>query len=215
MSDSLSSLSQYWPILLAYLAGATPFGYIAGRMRGIDLRQHGSGNIGATNAIRVLGKPIGIAVFLCDAIKGCLPVYIALRVSDSSFIHIATAMAAILGHTYTFWLRFKGGKGVATTTGALLPILPWTLLAALITWIVTVRITRYVSVASIAAALVVPISITFQAWLSGRWDPVILCFGVILCALVIWKHRSNIARLRRGEENRIIRRSSSNPSNPS
>lgn len=201
--SAIPSLTEAWPILVAYLAGATPFGYLAGKMRGVDLRQHGSGNIGATNAIRVLGKPIGISVLLLDVLKGLLPVLLAKSLTDSSLIQIGTAMGAILGHTYTFWLRFKGGKGVATTAGALLPILPWTILAALVAWVVTLLLTRYVSVSSIVAAITIPCAIAVQSLIQGRWDFIVLIFGFILCLLVIWKHRSNIVRLRQGNENRV------------
>lgn len=217
---------EAWPVLVAHVAGATPFGYFAGRLRGIDIRDHGSGNIGATNAIRVLGKPIGFTVFALDVLKGLLPVLLALRVTESSTIHVAAALAAILGHNHTFWLGFKGGKGVATTAGAILPLFPWALLAAVAAWLVTALVTRYVSVASIVAAIVIPTALATEALIRGRWDPVIFGFGLLVCALAIWKHRSNLRRLARGEENRMGRKTSppsdqppppdaGNPSQPS
>jgi glycerol-3-phosphate acyltransferase PlsY len=117
-------------LFVAYLSGATPFGYLAGKLKGIDIRQHGSGNIGATNAIRVLGKGIGIPVFILDLLKGLLPVlfakhWLAQMPGAESLISwgaVLTALAAVLGHMFTFWLGFKGGKGVATTGGVLLGI---------------------------------------------------------------------------------------------
>ena len=203
MPAPVDLLREAWPVLVAYVAGATPFGYLAGRMRGLDIRQHGSGNIGATNVLRVLGKPVGITVLVLDMLKGLLPVLLSRWVSDSSAIHIATAIAAILGHNYTFWLGFKGGKGIATTAGAILPILPWGLLAAVAGWIVVLLVTRYVSVASIAAALIIPIALGCETWITGRWNAAVFGFGLFVCLLAIWKHRGNIARLRRGEENRF------------
>ncbi len=196
-------LREAWPIPLAYVVGATPFGYLAGKMRGIDIRRHGSGNIGATNVLRVLGKPVGIAVLVLDLLKGLLPVLLAQSASSSSAIHIATALAAILGHNYTFWLGFKGGKGIATTAGAILPLMPWALLAAVVVWTIALLASRYVSVASIAAAVAVPSTLVVQGLVTGRWDPAVLGFALIVATLAIWKHRSNIQRLRRGEENRI------------
>ncbi len=194
---------ESWPVLVAYVVGATPFGYLAGKLRGLDIRQHGSGNIGATNALRVLGKPVGISVLVLDLLKGLLPVLIAMAVSERPAVQIATALAAILGHNYTFWLRFKGGKGIATTAGAILAIMPWALLAAVIAWVGVFLATRYVSVASITAALVVPATLVVQGLVSGVWVPAILGFAVVAAALAVWKHRGNIARLRRGEENRF------------
>ena len=203
MPAPVELLREAWPVLVAYVVGATPFGYLAGRVKGIDIRQHGSGNIGATNVLRVLGKPVGITVLVLDMLKGLLPVLLSQWVSDSSAIHIATAIAAILGHNYTFWLGFKGGKGIATTAGAILPILPWALLAAVLGWIIVLFTTRYVSVASIAAALLIPIELAVETWLTGKWNAAVFGFGLFVCLLAIWKHRSNIARLRRGEENRF------------
>jgi glycerol-3-phosphate acyltransferase PlsY len=136
-------------------------------------------------------------------LKGLLPVLLAQAVSDSSAIHIATAVAAILGHNYTFWLGFKGGKGIATTAGAILPILPWALLAAVLGWILVLLVTRYVSLASIAAALIIPIELAVESWITGKWNAAVVGFGLFVCILAIWKHRANIARLRRGEENRF------------
>lgn len=203
MPAPVELLREAWPVLVAYVVGATPFGYLAGKVKGIDIRQHGSGNIGATNVLRVLGKPVGITVLVLDMLKGLLPVLLSQWVTDSSAIHIATAIAAILGHNYTFWLGFKGGKGIATTAGAILPILPWALLAAVVGWIIVLFTTRYVSVASIAAALLIPIELAVETWLTGKWNAAVFGFGLFVCLLAIWKHRSNIARLRRGEENRF------------
>jgi len=205
-------LRESWPVLAAYVAGATPFGFLAGKVRGIDIREHGSGNIGATNVLRVLGKPVGITVLVLDVLKGLLPVLLALSVSERPAIHVATALAAILGHNYTFWLGFKGGKGIATTAGAILPIMPWALLVAVLAWIAALVSTRYVSVASIAAAIVIPLTLVVQSLFTAAWNPVVLGFALFASTLAIWKHRGNIARLRRGEENRFGKKPAPTPS---
>ncbi|MDF1739278.1 MAG: glycerol-3-phosphate 1-O-acyltransferase PlsY [Verrucomicrobiales bacterium] len=206
----ISDIYQYWWLLLgAYVIGATPFGFLAGKMKGIDIRKHGSGNIGATNVLRTLGKPIGITVLVMDILKGLLPVVFAQSLSDNSLVHVATAIATILGHNYTFWLGFKGGKGIATTGGAVLPIMPFALVAAVIVWIITVKTTRYVSVASIAAAITIPLIITIRGLIQSNLDFIVLGLGLFVCILAIWKHRSNIGRLRRGEELQFGRKKTS------
>lgn len=197
-------LREAWPVALAYLVGATPFGFLAGQLRGIDIREHGSGNIGATNVLRVLGKPVGITVLVLDLLKGLAPVLIALGATGRSGIHLAAALAAILGHNYTFWLGFKGGKGIATTAGAILPLMPWALLAAATVWFATFLATRYVSLASLGAAVAVPSALGVEALIAGRLNPAIFSFAALVSVLAIWKHRPNIRRLLRGEENRFV-----------
>ena len=208
MSGFTDIFLQWWPALLAYFIGATPFGFLAGKSRGIDIRDHGSGNIGATNVLRTLGKPIGITVLILDVLKGMLPVFIAMWAGKDSLVQIATAVAAILGHNYTFWLGFKGGKGIATTGGALLPIMPIAILSAIVLWIVALKLTRYVSVASIVAALTIPTVLAIRSLISSEWNIPVICLGLFVCVLAIWKHRGNIARLRRGEENRFGKQTS-------
>ncbi|MEM9017162.1 MAG: glycerol-3-phosphate 1-O-acyltransferase PlsY [Verrucomicrobiota bacterium] len=200
--------TDWWPALLAYVVGATPFGFLAGKLKGIDIRDHGSGNIGATNVLRTLGKPIGITVLVFDVAKGMVPVIIAKIFSDSSLVHIATAAAAILGHNYTFWLRFKGGKGIATTGGAIAPIIPIALVSAVLLWIIFLRMTRYVSVASLVAAITIPSVVAIESLIRKQWDLPVLFLAIFVCILAFWKHRANIGRLRRGEENRFQRKSS-------
>ena len=129
----------------SYLFGATPFGYLAGRMRGMDIRQHGSGNIGATNAFRVLGKPTGITVFVLDFLKGLLPVLIAgYLYPDSPFAALLAGIGAIVGHNFTFWLGFRGGKGIATSAGVLLALLPIAMLVGLVVWFILFFATRLI-----------------------------------------------------------------------
>lgn len=198
---------------MAYLVGATPFGFLAGKMRGVDIREHGSGNIGATNVLRTLGKPIGITVLILDILKGVTPVLVARLVSEGldhqSLLMILTAVAAIMGHNYTFWLGFKGGKGIATTAGAMIPVIPIAILVAVVLWVSALLTTRYVSVASIVAAISIPLTLVAKFILSGTWDFAILGFALFISLLAIWKHRSNIDRLRRGEENRFGTKKSS------
>ncbi len=190
-------------LAVAYVIGATPFGYLAGKWRGIDIREHGSGNIGATNVIRVLGKKIGIPIFILDFLKGLLPVLLFLKVGgENTNLAIAAALGAVLGHNYTFWLGYKGGKGVATSAGALLGLVPLPMLIVVATWIIFFFATRYVAVASIAAGLVLPAA---TWWQQQGFTPVVY-FTIALSTLVIWRHRSNIQRLRAGTENRFTRR---------
>ena len=183
-----------------FLSGSLPFGYFAGRMRGMDIRQHGSGNIGATNVIRVLGKGIGIPVFVLDLLKGLVPVLVVRGLGAESWVWVLTGMCAILGHMFTPWLGFKGGKGVATAAGVLLGIEPLSMLVGLGVWLVFFFGTRYVSLASMMAGVVVAGTMAVQMGRSGEWDGVLLGFGVVLALLVILRHRANIGRLIAGTE---------------
>jgi glycerol-3-phosphate acyltransferase PlsY len=196
------------------LAGSIPFGLLVARMKGVDIRKQGSGNIGATNVYRSVGKPYGVAVFCLDFVKGWLPVLAAIVLHvrtpgqpDAQILPILTALAAILGHNYSPWVGFKGGKGVATSAGALLGLFPVALVIGLLVWYSVMKISRYVSVGSIAAALTIPTVVAVQQFLlwrgSGRWDPYALGFSVFIGALAIWRHRSNIRKLMDGSENRI------------
>ena len=201
MSDALY-------ILLAYLLGSIPFGLLAGKLKGVDIRKHGSGNIGTTNVFRVCGKGLGIPVFILDVLKGLVPVLLA-KSHTMGAIPIFCAVAAILGHNFPIWLKFKGGKGIATSAGALGGLLPWALLVALITWILTFAISRYVSLASIFAAISLPITVALQAFGSGStrgWPEIV--FTLVIAGLAVWRHRGNIARLRAGTEHRFSRKAS-------
>jgi glycerol-3-phosphate acyltransferase PlsY len=203
-----------WPLALVvgatsgYLSGALPFGYVAGRMRGIDIRQHGSGNIGATNVIRVLGKGIGIPVFILDMLKGWLPTFLVARWLSAlgageqivTAGAVITGMAAVLGHMFTFWLGFKGGKGVATATGALLGVAPIAVFGGFIVWLLFFAVTRYVSLASMMSTVGVVATMVIQMSRTGRWDWVMLAFGVLIMVLVFVRHRSNIGRILAGTE---------------
>jgi len=197
----------------SYLLGSIPFGYLIGRIAGIDIRKVGSCNIGATNVVRVLGKRYGYAVFLLDFFKGFgavkLWMLLAMRsppdLSSPELFGIIAAVSGIVGHSYPPWLKFKGGKGVATSAGALLAL---TAVGGLIwfgIWIVIFWQTSYVSVASITAALLLPIVILVISWRSES-AKVIFYFSVCAAAVVIWRHRSNLSRLMHGTEPRFTRK---------
>jgi len=185
----------------AYLLGSIPSGYIMARARGVDIRKVGSGNIGATNVFRILGRPAGITVLLSDALKGFIAARFISFASDPSLVEyhgIVAGMAAILGHNYTCWLRFKGGKGIATSAGVMLALVPLGLAIALSVWIVIFFLSKYVSLASIAAAIVLPLGV----WLTGGTRRMIILTSVV-SALAIYKHKGNIQRLMNGTENRF------------
>ena len=201
--------------LEAYLLGSIPTGYLAARARGVDIRTVGSGNIGATNALRVLGKPTGVFVLLMDALKGWLACHLAVYIysavasgtthslSDASGrmedCAILAGIFAVLGHNYTCWLRFKGGKGIATSAGVYLALAPWALLVAVLVFILALLATRYVSVGSITAAIALPAAV----WIL---PPHNLLLGIVTTALgllAICKHKGNIQRLIAGTENRL------------
>jgi acyl-phosphate glycerol 3-phosphate acyltransferase len=196
-------------VLLAYLIGGVPFGYLVARWRGVDILKHGSGNIGATNVGRVLGRRLGILVFCLDFAKGALPVLAALRLGESvgqppQVLGVGAGLAAFLGHLFPIYLRFRGGKGVATGAGVVAVLMPIPALAALVTWLAVVCASRYVSVASLTAALalcVIQLTAT-PAPLAGE-DLIISVFCIVAALLVCVRHRANLSRLLRGEENRL------------
>ena len=197
-------------LALAYVAGATPFGYMAGKLKGVDIRAHGSGNIGATNVIRILGKGIGIPVFILDALKGLVPVCLAgwwfrqspALAGSAPLAEVLAALGAVLGHSFTFWLGFRGGKGVATTAGAMLGLSPIVLLGGIAVWLLLFLTTRYVSLASMAAGLALCAGTAAQGHFTGHLNVPLLSLTAIIALLVIWRHRSNIQRLLAGTENK-------------
>jgi acyl-phosphate glycerol 3-phosphate acyltransferase len=202
-------------VLASYLTGAVPFGYLVGRWRGINIFQHGSGNIGATNVGRVLGRRFGILVFLLDFAKGAVPALIGSRLRDVlgseasgsvmvEGLGVWAGLAALLGHLFSIYLRFQGGKGVATAAGVLVVLVPAAALGALVTWVAVVCGSRYISLASLMAAMAL---CGFQLALSAfplSSDALIMtvfCFSAAL--LVVLRHRANITRLWHGNENRL------------
>jgi acyl phosphate:glycerol-3-phosphate acyltransferase len=186
----------------AYLIGAIPAAYLAGKAKGVDLRKHGSGNLGATNAWRVLGWKIGLAVYLFDTLKGALPVLLLPHpASNAELWKIVYGVAAIVGHVRPIYLGGKGGgKGVATAGGVFLALAPKALLVALAVFAAVVLAFGYVSLGSLSAAVTLPLALL--AFDGARVTPV-LVIGVVVAAFVFWTHRANIGRLRRGEESRF------------
>lgn len=193
----------------AFLLGSLPTGYLVARAKGIDIRKHGSGNIGATNVFRTLGKTAGSFVFLVDALKGFAAVWLGTRCGGGSeWAGIVAAIASIAGHNYTPWLGFKGGKGIATSAGALVALMPTAVLTIAIVWFAVFLATRYVSLASICAAAALPVAVGVL-WSAGYGGSAPLFgFSVLIAALAIWRHRSNIKRLLGGTEHRFQRNSS-------
>ncbi|MEA2761142.1 MAG: acyl phosphate:glycerol-3-phosphate acyltransferase [Gemmatimonadaceae bacterium] len=196
-------------VLISYLAGSIPSAYLAGQFRGVDLRQHGSGNLGATNVVRVLGPRIGGVVFLADLLKGFLPVYFLPTYTDTlrpELWALVYGIAAIAGHVKPVFLLGKGGgKGVATATGVFLALAPVPMLVANAVWIAAFYFTRYVSLASLLAAAVLPVAIL--AWTRNPQSLVFIA-SVVIASFVFWTHRANIGRLRRGEEHRFVKKES-------
>lgn len=188
-------------VVVSYLLGAIPTGYLAGRWtRGIDLREHGSGNLGATNTFRVLGARIAAPVMVFDIVKGAVPAGLFPYIDGSPEWQWALAYggAAIVGHVFPVYLRFKGGKGVATGAGVFLALAPKAMLPALVAWLVLLMLSRMVSLASITAA------VTLIAGLLMTEDrPAVLGMGIAVALFVIFAHRSNIGRILRGQEHRF------------
>ena len=197
-------------LVASYLLGAIPTSYLAGRLiRGIDLREYGSRNLGATNLYRVLGWRFAIPVGLLDAAKGLIPVLVfAPRVSDSEVFALVCGLTAVVGHVFSIFVGFKGGKGVATAAGVMLGLTPVALGVAAAVWAALVFLTGYVSVGSIAAAAVFPVAV----WLlEPPTRPAILWLDIAVAAGIIWLHRGNIQRLLNGTENRFGRRAAAAP----
>jgi glycerol-3-phosphate acyltransferase PlsY len=198
----------FWLFPLAgYLLGSVPFGYLIVRLtEGVDVRVAGSGNIGATNVNRVAGAWAGILTLLLDVGKGCLPVWLAGRMTDDDITWMAvTGLAAVVGHLFPIWLRFRGGKGVATAVGVFLPICWMAVAGAAVVWLMVLSISRYVSLASVIAAAALPPLIYFLYAPGTRHAPPesLSVVTALASILIILKHRANIGRLLAGTENRL------------
>ncbi|MDC0087909.1 glycerol-3-phosphate 1-O-acyltransferase PlsY [Akkermansiaceae bacterium] len=224
--------------IAAFLAGSIPFGLFIAKAKGVNIREHGSGNIGATNVLRVIGKPYGIACLLLDFLKGFVPTVTAvslcliegktpqtaiesLRELATTFpaadawqaqtIIIITGLFTILGHNYSPWIGFKGGKGIATSGGVLIALMPVGVLILILIWIVLFYTTRYVSIASIGAAASVPFVTIYGSYkhgyiADGTWNKPLFVFSIVIGALAIWKHRSNIKNLMNGSEHKFSKK---------
>ena len=193
--------------LLAYLLGAVPFGLIIARARGVDVRRVGSGNIGATNVFRSVGKPWGILTFTCDALKGFFAVWALPRLAAVAgggtppvWMPVVCGCLAVAGHNWPVYLRFRGGKGVATSAGVLLGLAPLLVGGGIVAWLAIFAVTRYVSVASMSTALIV----AALSWLRYAGRPKLVPIAFTLLALMtLWRHKANIRRLMHGTENRF------------
>ncbi|MBC8491934.1 MAG: glycerol-3-phosphate 1-O-acyltransferase PlsY [Candidatus Marinimicrobia bacterium] len=213
-------------LVLSYLAGSFPTSIIVGKItRGIDIREHGSGNAGGTNSFRVLGWKAGLFVSLVDIAKGTFATLVISRIrfgtapfENPSIVMILAGICAILGHTYTIFAGFKGGKGVATGAGMLIALFPYALLTCLVIFLLILFTTGFVSVSSITAAVSLPIMLfMFDRFLNMNVDPVLMIVSIIIPFFIIFTHRTNIKRLISGEEKsfeklKIFRRKSSNSS---
>jgi glycerol-3-phosphate acyltransferase PlsY len=203
-------------LVLAFLIGSIPTAFVMGKLKGIDIRQHGSGNVGATNAFRVLGKAAGVACLIIDVLKGWFPAFVfsagAWRPETMTrpTWMLVVGLAAIAGHSFSPWVGFKGGKGVATSLGVFLAVSPLPMLICLALGIAIIAVTGYVSLASITGAALLPILMIVLPGRDGRhWTVIIL--AAALGAFVIWRHRANIKRLLAGTESRIFQAKPAGP----
>lgn len=229
---------MWFPPALAFLLGSIPFGLIIAKAKGINIREHGSGNIGATNVLRVVGKKYGITCLILDLLKGLIPTLIGislLRIEGKSplmtleflepyatifpasealtaqILQVLTGLLAILGHNYSPWVGFKGGKGIATSAGVLIALMPVGVVVLIVVWAALFFTTRYVSVASIGASIALPFITLYGSYrhgylADGTWNKPLLVFSILIAAMAVWKHRGNITKLRNGTENRFSKK---------
>ena len=228
------------PPLIAFFAGSIAFGLLIAKAKGVNIREHGSGNIGATNVLRVIGKPYGILCLLLDFLKGFLPTLLAVniyliagknpQIAMDAFESLATTfpaedawkaqtliiisgLLAILGHNYSPWIGFKGGKGIATSGGVLVALMPVGLVVLIVIWLLVFLTTRYVSIASMGTALAVPFVTIYGSYrhgylADGTWNKPLFIFSIVIGLLAVWRHRSNIKALMDGTEHRFTRKKS-------
>jgi glycerol-3-phosphate acyltransferase PlsY len=199
--------------VFGYLIGSIPIGYLVGRLAGIDIRTIGSGNVGATNVVRTLGKRYGYPVFLLDFLKGFVAVRGSIAMATPSpFVSLAEwagilgGICAVIGHSFPVWLRFKGGKGVATSGGVVFGLMPMVAMIAGVIWLIIFQLTRYVSIASIVAVASVPCACGVMLWLGYLHTNILFYFSIALAVVVVVRHRANISRLARGGESRFERK---------
>lgn len=226
--------------IFAFLLGSIPFGLLIAKSRGINIREHGSGNIGATNVLRIVGKKYGITCFILDFLKGLIPALLAynlykftganeemtigflrehaIDLGDQQLktqaLQVFTGLCAILGHNYSPWVNFKGGKGIATSAGVLIAFMPFGTLILIAIFILTYMLTRYVSLASIIAAASLPFIVLYGSWTHGKladgtWNKPLLAFAIFIALMAIWKHRSNIKNLLAGKEYKFASKNNS------
>jgi glycerol-3-phosphate acyltransferase PlsY len=204
----------FFTVIVGYLLGSVPNGYIVGRVAGTDIRKSGSGNIGATNVLRALGKKYGYTVFFLDALKGFAAVRICLALVSitpsaqpyADLFALLGAVFCVVGHILPIWLDFKGGKGVATSAGVIIGLMPLAALILFPLWFIVFEISRYVSVASICAAICLPIIVALFLRFKVMDSFVLFYFSLALAVVVLWRHRSNFSRLLKGTEQRFTRK---------
>jgi len=205
--------------VLCFLVGGIPFGYMAGKIGGIDIREHGSKNIGATNVMRVMGRKYGLPVFILDFLKAFVPVMVLKLLTANGTLDtsplapqlflIIAGLLVVLGHTFCPYLGFKGGKGVASSAGFIAALLPWAFVLCMLVWLAVFYGFRFVSLASLTAGAVLPMAAYASLRLSGsshndmKWY---VGLALFLCFMVIWTHRTNIKRLMNGTENRFAKK---------
>ena len=201
LADEAMNITILILTALAYLLGAIPFGLLVAKAHGVDIREKGSGNIGATNVFRVIGKGWGIFTFTLDALKGFIPAFVFPLLGNVDSVYgVLFGFTAIVGHTFPVFLKFKGGKGVATSAGMILGVAPLAVGVGFSCWLICVFATRYVSLASIVAS----IAVTITVWVDPRQESLLIqCALTLMSLLVIWLHRANIKRLLNGTESRF------------
>lgn len=191
-------------MIIAYFIGAIPSGVWIGKAyKGIDIRNYGSKNSGATNSYRILGPKLGIAVFLADVLKGFIPLFIASFFINSNNSLAIIGLVAILAHTYSFYINFKGGKGVATSFGVFLFLAPYTILSLFLIFVVVVAISKYISLGSIVCAGLLPVIIISSRITEFKENFVLMLVSIIISVFVIYRHKTNIKRLLNGNENKF------------
>ena len=193
-----NTMEVYLLVLLAYLLGSVPTGYIVGSLAGVDVRKAGSGNVGATNVARVVGKRHGIVTLVVDTAKGLVPVIVALSLGLTPAATASVGVAAFLGHLYPVFFRFQGGKGVATALGIFLGLAPWATLVLMAIFVLVLLATRLVSLSSMVASVSAPIVF----WFFSR-SPILTGTSLFIAAMIVLRHRGNIQRLRLGTEPRL------------
>jgi len=191
-------MESTWMLLSAYLLGSVPTGYLLGSLSGVDIRQAGSGNIGATNVVRVVGWKTGLLTLLADAGKGFIPVFFSVKLGFSLRVSALTALAAFIGHLYPVFLKFKGGKGVATALGAFAGLAPLATAVLILVFACVATVSRLISLASLSVATLAPVVL----WLFS-YPQAFLWMSLVMGSLIIVRHRKNIGRLISGDEERF------------
>lgn len=194
-------------VMLAYLLGSIPTAVWYGKIfHGVDVRQHGSGNAGATNSLRTFGRKAGIIVLIIDFLKGFFAVFLAqyLLPDGNKYLSLLMGIASVIGHLYPVFAQFRGGKGVATALGVIAASFPMTVIICIAVFLIIVFTTKYVSLGSILSALAFPVQIAFNIWgINPTQDPYYLAFAIALALILVFTHRHNLQRLMSGTENKI------------